>query len=323
MNFIEDPTIPIALWEALVASNEEYGEEVKDYLSGKKSDFAISVTSLSRSPRQHLLQSRHHKDIFIDPLTDCWHSFMGNVVHWVLEKYASKKKHLIAEQRMGFDMVIDGKTVHIHGKFDIYDKSRKVIQDWKLTSANSFLYDKAEHRFQLNRLRYILLENGYEVNGLENVYLFPHLDKTKFANPAYPKKNAVTVPVPFMDLSEVRKGIKARAREHLNGVQLTDTSLPFCTDEERWIRENFWLAYTRKKGGRKGVTQHFSTRSAIRTDTKNELIRWRKKMGIKLEDVRYKQIKGHPTKCDYCKAAPFCNQLQQELIASERAASKS
>lgn len=318
MNFLEDPTIPSALWAALVASNEDYGEEVKEYLSNHRGKEAISVTTLSRSPRQHLLISRHSKDIFIDPLADCWHSFMGNAVHWVLEKYASKDKNLIAEQRMGVDMMLNGKRVHIHGKFDIYDKKRQVIQDWKLTSANSMLYDKADHRFQLNRLRYIMIENGYPVKGLENVYLFPHLDKTKFSNPEYPKTNAVTVKVPLMDLAEVQKGIKVAARNHVENSQLTDKDLIFCTDEERWIRENFWLIYTRKKGGKAGVQQPFRKTSIKRASTKSELIHWRKEEGYKKEDVKYKQVKGHPTKCDYCKAAPFCNQLQNELIANER-----
>jgi PD-(D/E)XK nuclease superfamily len=319
MNFLDDPTIPLPLWDALVASNEDYGEGVKEYMADQKGkDYSISVTALNKTPRQAHLQSRHSKEIFIDPIKDCWHSMMGNIIHWVLEKYASRRPHLIAERRVGCDIKVDGKTVHIHGQFDLYDKKRKCIQDWKLTSPSSMLYDKEDHRFQLNRLRYILIENGYEVKELENVYLFPHLDKTKFGNPAYPQRHAVTVKVPLMDLSEVYKGIKARVKEHMDASQLTDKELPRCSDSDRWIRENFWLAYTRKKGGRKGVTQPFRTTATKRVATKNELIRWRKAEGIKLEDIIYKQIKGHPTRCDYCKAAPFCNQLQEELIANER-----
>lgn len=318
MIFLEDSTIPIALWDALVASNEEYGEEVGDYLKGHKGKPAISVTSLSRPPRPTQLMARHNAEIFIDPLKDCWHSMMGSVIHWVLEKHASRYKHLVAEHRLGTDITVDSEKIHIHGKFDIYDKREEALEDWKLTSANSLLYDKEEHRLQLNRLRYILMENGYKVRKLRNIYLIPHLDKTKFLNPEYPKRNAVMVDVPLMPIKEVVAGIKERARAQMAARQLTDNDLPYCTDEERWIRQNFWLAYTRKKGGRKGILQPFSSRSSKKTDTKKEMIKWRKSNGIPLSHIKYKNIKGHPTKCDYCKAAPFCNQLQKELLVHEQ-----
>ena len=209
----------------------------------------------------------------------------------------------------------------IHGKFDLYDKGLCKLQDWKLTSGTNMMYPKTDFERQLNVLRYILLRNGWKVakgEGMEDVYLFPHLDKTKMNNPKYPREHALTVPVEEMDLAEVEDMIRNKIRAQLTEKEKPDHELTPCTDEERWIRDTSWSIYLRKKGGKVGVEQPFSSRSAFRAPTKAEIVAWRREQGIPKKDSSYKEFKGEAKACTYCKAAPFCHQRLDELMQAEQ-----
>lgn len=310
MNYLEDDTIPGPLWAALVDSSKEYGDEVKDFMSGKNYFHATSVTALNKPSQASVLEKRHSHEMWVDPVKDLWHSLLGNIVHFVLEKYAAKDPSYISEFRLGTEITVDGKKCYIHGKFDLYNKDTFTLQDWKLTSAQNMLYPKTHYELQLNILRYIMIKNGYKVKHLEDIYLFPHLDKTKMNNPNYPKRNVLPVKVEIMDLADVEKHIKERMSVQLTEKDKPDKELTPCTDEERWIRDSFWGLYTRLKSGpvENDGKRRFSSRLATRGDSKSEMIKWRKANGHKKEDVLYKEFKGLPKYCSYCRAAPFCRQ---------------
>jgi len=319
MPYHADNSIPEPLYDALVDSDKEYGEEVKDFLKGKSYEDAISVTSLNTPPQKLHLIKRHYRDIWIDPIKDCWHSMMGNVIHWVLEKYAATKpERFIAESRMGVEVNVDGKTCYLHGKFDLYDKDEFALEDWKLTSATNMIYPKTMYELQLNVLRYIMVNNGYRVDKLKNIYLFPHLDKTKFSNPLYPQRHERTVDVPIMPMADVLEYIKSRFRIHIENKNAKDIDLTPCSDEDRWVRGTYYAIYLRKKGGKKGEKQEFSSRAAFKADTKSALFAYRKENKISKEDVFYKTFKGEAKACGFCKAASFCRQRQAELIELEQ-----
>jgi hypothetical protein len=307
MIYQKDDTIPRPLYDALVDSDSEYGKEVKEYLNGKKYDFAISVTSLLKSPRQYQLLRRHHDKIVINPVDDLWHSLLGTIVHYILERYGRNIKGEMAEVRMGVDFVINGKTVHLHGKFDNYVEETKHLRDYKLTSALSMLYDKEEHELQLNILRLICEYNGINVDKISNIYLFPHLDKRMKNNENYPKRYIEEKFYNVRSEKEVIQLIKRRIKAHVEAIECNDEELPFCTDEERWIRDTVYKVFTMKKDG-KG----FSSRAAYVSTSLNELREYIKNNinGSYMES----SFKGKPTRCLYCKASNFCNQLQKELI---------
>lgn len=316
--YIHDGTIPKPLLDALIDSDKEYAAEVKEFMSDKKHyHYATSVTSLNRPTQASELARRHGFEIYVHPLKDCWHSFMGNVIHFVLEKYAAKDPDYITEFRLGAEITVDGKLCYIHGKFDLYNKVTEKIQDWKLTSGTNMMYPKTDFERQLNVLRYILLRNGWKVKGMEDVYLFPHLDKTKMNNPLYPKEHALVTQVEEMPINEVEEMIKNKIRSQLTEKDKPDKELTPCTNEERWVRDSSWNIYLRKKGGKKGEKQEFSSRAAFRAPTVKEIIRWRKENGIPKEDSLYKEFKGEPKMCAYCKSAPFCHQRLNEIIEAE------
>jgi len=319
MKYIEDPTMPKPLFDALVESSEEYSSESKKFLSSVKGkDFVMSVTALNKPAQQAELIRRNYNDIYIHP-EKAWHSLMGNVVHYVLEKQAAGNPRYMTEVRMGADISVNGKTAHIHGKFDLYDREIFYLQDWKLTNASNMIYPKTAFELQLNVLKYILESKGYKVKGLQDIYLFPHLDKTKFNNPDYPKIHAKTVDVPIMPRKEIEEYIKSRVRSQLTEREKPDKHLTPCTDEERWVRGSFFVGYERKKGGKKGEIQEFSSRASVKSEVSmDELIAYRDSKGIEEHDFWIKEYKGEPKACGFCKGAAFCHQRQHELIERDK-----
>jgi len=325
-NYTLDPDMPKILRNALIASDNEYQNELKEYLNGqdKGIKFKISATAISKPTQSIVLFSRHNKDLWIDP-EKCWHALKGNVIHYILEKEAAKLPEYISEQRMGVDIEIDGDLVHVHGKMDVYNKETEYIEDWKNTSASSMGYDKEDHRMQLNILYYILRKNGYTVNGLRDIYLFDRLDPTKTNMPGYPKRHYQVVEVEKMPLAEIKAHIIARVRklraEHLK----PDKKLTLCTDEERWIRGSLFKLYTRKKGGRKGELQPFSSMAACSSDDMADLEDFIKKKELTAVDdgehesnYYIKEIKGIPKACDYCAVNTVCRQRLKEVLERDK-----
>jgi hypothetical protein len=320
MIYIEDPTIPKPLWDALVDSSEDYGSEVKDFLKTQKGNYGhvVSATALQKPTQEAVLVGRHFKEIYVNPLDNLWHSMMGNIVHWVLEKYASKDPRYITEFRLGAEIKVNGKVCLVHGKFDLYDKQEKSIEDWKVTSGTSMMYDKKDHAIQLNILRWILYRNGYKVKKLKNIYLFPHLDKTKFKTDWYPKRHCKVIEQELMDMEEVEFYIRNRIRAQLTEKDKPDNKLTPCTDEERWIRGSSYAGYERVKSGKKGEEKPFSTKAAIRHEDMTEIMNYRDEKGLDSDNFLIKEFKGAPTKCSFCNAVSFCHQRQPEIIAEEK-----
>lgn len=311
--YLPDPTIPEPLYDALVASDEDYGAEVRSYLGKNGRDYNISVTSLNKPIQSLILQKRYGDLIVVDPLKDRWHALMGHVIHWVLEKYASQKSRYYTEWRSGFNIPIKGKEIHVHGMLDLYDREKFGIEDWKLTSAGSMVYPKTAYERQLNLLGVILKKNGYRVDSLVNNYLFPHLDKTKHNQPNYPKRNMMKVPVPMERQSKVIERVTKRTALYISQMDKRDQDLIPCSDEERWIRGSLFKGYLRKKGGRKGELQEFRSTVNYKAESLHLLKKWQVDANVSDDDFKIVEVKGEPKYCGYCEAAPFCHQFQREL----------
>lgn len=319
MIFLEDPTIPPVLYSALKASSEEYSREVTHYLNKNSSQINLSVTALNKPVRQLILERRHGDEIQIDPLENHWHSFLGNAVHLALEEEAGKDQDRYeVEVRRGITRTIGGKGVHIHGKYDLYDKHTKVLQDWKVTSATSMLYPKTNFEMQLNVINTILVDHEVYPMHLQNVYLFPHLDKSKMGMDAYPKRNCKVVDVAFMNTHDVEQFIEHKVESFINGLDRKDKDLPLCTDEERWVRGNLYKGYTRKKAAKKGMQPEFSSKAAISSENLEDVRKFQTDNQLEFDDFKIAIIKGSPKYCQYCSAAPFCHQHQAYQRERER-----
>lgn len=314
--YLPDDTIPKPLYDAIIASQAEYGAELREFLKTQPvTEMPISVTSLIGAPQRKILSSRHHHEMYVDPVKDLWPSFMGNCIHLVLETQAKKNPNYLVEFRLGMVVTVDGKKILVHGKFDLYDRVAEDLEDWKITRPTSILYDKTDHIMQLNVLRMICKANGYPVKRMCDVYMFPHLDAKSANIEGYPTRNAMRVYVDVLPDDQVMKYIYDRTKKHLANKDCDDEDLDYCTDAERWIRGSTFKVYFRKKG--KGI-QDFSSKAAHYFATELEIKAWAAKHDASGgEEYNIKEYKEAPKACDYCDSRPFCHQWRKEITATK------
>lgn len=319
MRFVNDPDMPLPLKMALRDSNNKYKDDLSSFLDEKlngehSGTNHISVTTLIRSPRQVQLIQRHSKDITYKEL-DFWFTMKGSIIHYILEHYSPKSWML--ETRLEVYRVINGKKVMIHGQLDALDQDdpkENVLWDWKFISG-AYIADKPEHKLQLNALAHIAKEKGYNnIKSLRNCYLIERLDPKKASDPLYPTKEYLIKEHELMPSKDIESWITTRAGIHLNEKDTPDKDLPFCTDEERWIRSTTFSIYKRKKGTKKEPVQDFSSRALAHSDSMGDAHEWLS-VNPQTEEIKIVEQKGYPRACDYCKASPFCNQRQRELMA--------
>ena len=113
-----------------------------------KGDAHISVTSLWKSPQMVHLTAQHEHEIFID-IDNLVPSFIGTAVHKYIE---SLDRSRVKEIRLF--STIEGIT--FSGQFDRYEMDGAIIQDYKVTSAKSFMYERhrSDWENQLNSYAY-------------------------------------------------------------------------------------------------------------------------------------------------------------------------
>lgn len=306
--------MPEPLYRALIDSQSKYKDDLveffKDNLIGKNEGIDnISVTTLSKAPRQVQLLNRYKHEITHNPM-DFYFSLKGSIIHYILEVYSPP--HWVKEKRVKMIRSINGERVAIHGQADAYDPDRRTLYDWKFTSGTSVRYDKPEHKMQLNILANLFEKNKMPVDEIKNVYLIERLDARYHNDPNYPTKEYKVVDQDFFATDEVNGFIDSRATLHLEAKDKADKDLPFCTDEERWIRSTEYVVYKRKKGTKKEPIQDWSSKSSFRGFSNKQALDWTKE-NPQEEEVKIVVQKGSPTACSYCKALPYCNQRQNEL----------
>lgn len=114
-------------------------------------------------------------------------------------------------------------------------------------------------------------------------------------------------------------------------MSLKDDELPYCTDDERWMRDSLYKVYKLDPDGKFGGKARRSSRSLFdcedwveekesQEQAKSLADNASKKKPKPEEDVlaglsKYiiQEIKPSPTKCGLCEISSFCNQRIQEI----------
>jgi len=202
------------------------------------------------------------------------------------------------------------------------------VQDYKLTSAWSIALEggiKADWVNQLNCYVWLLRENGYDPQKLTVVAFLRDWSKLEAKrNRDYPQSQVMVIDVPMWGIAIAQSYVQERValhQRHRRGTLLLepgridgDAAYHFCTPEERWERPT---KYAVMKEGRK---------SALRVlDTRPGAIKWMKDNGhihhyddtlgqhIPKPNIYIAERPGEAVRCaDYCNAAPWCPQFQQE-----------
>jgi len=207
-------------------------------------DKTISVTRLVGSPRILQLTRRHWDDLEQEAV-DLLKPMIGTAWHAHMAKYTDKK--MLSEYFLTTE--IDDWIVT--GQLDMFDPKTKTLTDYKTSSVFGYLLgEKAEYTAQLNCYRYLLEKNGYKVKHLELAYTFTDWQWRKNVSEDYPDAPAKTVAVELWTTDYIETYISARIDLHKQAESVDEDSLPECTADEMWEKEDTWAV---KKVGRKSA----------------------------------------------------------------------
>jgi len=262
----------------------------------------ISATTLNLPPRIRLLKARHYKEIKRDVSEELW-SLLGEATHMALGLLLkSKKDRYMIEQRLELDF--DG--VKVTGRFDVYDKEKGIIEDWKITSVWAYMFGKPEWEKQLNVYSYLLRKKlNIEPKKIRVIAILRDWKKSEmYRYHDYPE-------VPFGEMtfrlwfpSEQEKYIKSRIKVHQEAINLPDDELPLCTPEERWQRPNEWAVMKNKN------------KTALRKFySKEEAVKYLEEKTRKDKKNKYRIVfrEGVDRRCiEYCPVKEFCNYYKEK-----------
>jgi len=273
--------LPLSLVAAV--SNDTYS----------KGDANISVTSLWKSPRIMVLEERHAEELERDVIDSLW-SLLGKGVHEVLCN-ADNDPDVMTEKRMSIE--VSGWKVS--GQFDRYLPSTKTLQDYKVTSAWSLVYDSRREDWenQLNTYAYILRTFGFEVFNLEVVAVLRDWSQAEaLRNQNYPQQPIATIPLKLWTNFEAQERIAERVKLH----QDAKLTLPLCTEKDQWAQPGKWAVM---KTSRKSAVKLYDSHAEA-------LLHLEEGNDSKLYAV---ERKGTKTRCErYCAVKDFCDQYKME-----------
>lgn len=301
MRLLEREGIPPQIRRAILASWAEYSDGVGAHLKGRDFDYAYSVTTLARSPRQHLLAKRHRSEIVIDP-ADCWFLLLGSIVHYIMEHHSGPND--MVEPRFGRTIKIGGKKVYAHGAADLVTKlpdGKYAIEDYKFVSMNSMAYPKDDYIQQLNFLR-ILAPKEIRNNTVKLVNHFMFRDWRKSDSDKEPLYIR-SISQPIWTDEQALNLLISRAKLLMKYEDTPDDELPYCSSEELWKRDSYGIRRNKNNGEPYKYLSGYG-----RTEYEAHKVATEKG----LTDYSLEMVPGRAIRCQFCDSAPFCNQYKTQ-----------
>lgn len=335
MNWTERPEIPAPILKALMS--DSYSDMVKDFIDmvprktlAKVKGKCFSVTTLNKSPRQRILLARHSQEMTLDPMDMIWRMW-GRAVHSILESFPEEGDMI--EVRDG--MVIG--RAFVHGQADRFVPRRGLLQDYKVTSAESALYEsRVDYELQLNLLRVIFEDSGYKVDKLQNVFIYRNWKANKVKEGTlYPIAPVAVVDIPIWPRQKVLDLVEERVHRHVEAEGLSDSDLPHCTAEERWQSLPLHRAVKLNADGSPQKVAKFKSRSMIEVDDFIAQSTEEEKANLLLKNSERAKPKptsevlatvpkfivqtlpSEPVKCRYCEVRQFCSQYKEDIANKE------
>ena len=192
-------------------------------------DDFLSVSSLSKTPKQMWLYKRHASEIIFDPSKEL-KSFIGSAIHDACAHALRNDPDYIIEERLR--MNICGKI--ISGQIDGYQKSTYKIFDYKSTTSLSVNRNVEKWTYQLNPYAYLLEEHGYPVKSLEiDVILLDWNFRTAQYQSDYPKSCIYPLELELFSKQQTKEYIEERIQLFSQYEDIEDDDIPECSSEER------------------------------------------------------------------------------------------
>lgn len=323
--------LPLAVW--LLTDNYDYIDK-ENY---------FSVTTLQKPLRQRILPNRIPYADRKSDVADYISRALGHSIHDAMElawkdghyKRAMKllgypenviervvvnptdeqrraSNEIIAvytEQRMFREIVIDGVTYIVGGKFDL--AADGILQDTKSTSAWAFAKGTKDddHIDQMSAYRWLDagqpgLRKITESYGIIN-FVFTDWSKAMLRSAGYPQKRVESKELELKSLEDTEAWIVARIRETIKHFNTPEASLPECTDEELWRaapQYKFYLDPAKASDPNARATKNF-----------DDMVEARKYQAEKGGKGIIITKFGEPKACAYCAGFDACTQKDQYL----------
>ena len=275
-----------------LAVNDDYTKGMADY----------SVTEIISPPRIQRLRRKHWKDMEQDVSDMLW-SMLGRALHVVAEK-GQTDNHIVEER-----LHVEVNNVILSGAIDLQKVTPEgiLITDYKFTSAWAVRADKFDWEAQQNIYAWMVREKkGVEVLGVQICALIRDWSRRDAAIKSdYPPAPIQVIDLPLWDHEKTQKYVEERIALHKESKFLADMEeeLPFCTEEERWVRTS---TYAVKREGRKTAIRVFETKEEA-----EELAE--KEKGY----VEFRR--GEPVRCtgNFCGVSQWCSQYRSESDAGD------
>lgn len=306
MKLIKTAGTPGPILRAIMASQEEYGKGVGEFLQSFKGsyDYAISVTSLPLSPRQFQLGKRYSKDAEIEPKSR-YFVLLGSITHYIMETFPDEGD--IIERRSGRIFRIGGKRVLVHGAADVMNFDLEYIKDYKFASTSSMQYPKEAYIAQLNILRYLQpKEERDKIKKLNNIFIFRDwTNRDQYSE--FPWKE---VEQPLWLDEQCAAYLKVRLEEHIKYFECDDDLIPECSAEERWERKSGFQIFPYTKAG----TLYKKSMGFASSEEEAHTFAESKNM----EKYELKPRAGVSLKCQkFCDIKDFCSQYKNKIKQEE------
>jgi hypothetical protein len=275
-----------------LAANDDYTKGLADF----------SVTEIISPPRIQRLRRKHWQDMEQDVSDMLW-SMLGRALHVVAEK-GQTDNHIVEER-----LHVEVSNVVLSGAIDLQKVTPQgiLITDYKFTSAWAVKADKFDWEAQQNIYAWMVREKkGVEVLGVQICALIRDWSRRDAAVKFdYPPAPIQVIDLPLWDHEKTQKYVEERIALHKESKFLADMDeeLPFCTEEERWVRTS---TYAVKREGRKTAIRVF--------ETKEEAEELAKKENGYVEFRR-----GEPVRCtgNFCGVSQWCSQYRSESDAGD------
>lgn len=262
-----------------------------------KGDADITATELIHPPQIRHLKRKHWDAIEEDAADRIW-ALMGQAVHGVIERGATKRS--LQECRVYAEV----HGVRIGGQFDDYDTEAGVLTDYKVTSVWKMVNgDFSDWENQLNVLAFLVRENGGSVRRLQIIALLRDWSKMqlKRSGNGYPTSQAKLIEIPMWSPDKAREYVLERVMAH------TDDAVPNCTAEDRWARLDKWAVH---KGDNKKALRVLDSYD----EAEEWMVQYMTSMGEQGKEVECRIVHrpGENVRCEsYCPVAQFCPQYAE------------
>ena len=294
MKYTNKHNIPIEIIRAVENDSYSKGDSVK------------SITGLLQPPQISILNEEHSDKITQDISERIW-ILLGQSVHSILERANENELDTLTEERM-YATVYGWR---ISGQTDSISLEDNTLKDYKVTSAwtvmNALKDEKPEWAQQLNCYGWLAKQAGKTIDQLNIIAISRDWSKFQYERSGgdYPPAPVTVINIPMWTDEEQQNFIEERVSLHQDAEAefLISGTLPPCSDEERWKKED---TYRVVKAGRKSALRVLDSQK--KADKYMSGHKDEKNLSVEL-------ALGKSVRCEsYCPVADFCKQYQEEKL---------